>query len=192
MADNTYNPKDPDTAYLRPKTSNRDADMIRSVEEAGMVIDHTKYIAMYLHKSGGAAGPQGPPGEDENSKYDTIIASCSDETTPLTIGGPKTTFRAPYPLDLTNGYVRASLTTAPVGSAIIVRLTVNGNNLFTTDIRIDDGSRTSVGSLVPSVIDPNELLVADDAEFLVFIDQVGSTYAGAGLKVAVTGIKVAP
>lgn len=122
--------------------------------------------------------------------FDTIIASASDEETPLTVGGPKTTFRAPYGLNLENGYVRISLTNAPAGSALIVRLTVNGVDLFTTNVQIDAGSRTSVGSVVPAVIDPEMMIIPDDAEFLVYITQVGSTYAGSGLKVAVTGVKI--
>lgn len=121
--------------------------------------------------------------------FDTIIASASDELTPITVGNAKTTFRAPYPLDLTNGYVRISLTTANTGAAFIVQLTVNGTNLFTTPVQIDDGDKTSVGSSVPAVIDPAMLLIPDDAEFIVNVTQVGSTIAGTGLKVAVTGVK---
>jgi hypothetical protein len=188
----------PEIVHLRPSPSTRPVRTIESVEQTGLVVDHAHAIAMYTSRSVPSIGPPGPkgdqgdPGVDENSKFDTIIASCSDETTALITGGPKTTFRAPYRLDLTTGYVRASLTTAPTGAAMIIRLTVNGTNLFTTPIQIDAGSRTSVGSVAPSVIDPALLIVPDDAEFLVYVDQVGSSVAGTGLKVAVTGIKVDP
>jgi hypothetical protein len=127
-----------------------------------------------------------------NSKYDTIIASASDMWTPISIGGPRAAWRAPYALDLTTGYVRISLTTAPTGAAFIVRLTMNGNNLFTTNVQCDDGQRTSVTSATPAVIDPQYYSIPDDAEFLAYVEQVGSTIAGTGLKVAVTGIKVSP
>jgi hypothetical protein len=124
--------------------------------------------------------------------YDTIIASCSDETTPITIGGPKTTFRAPYPFDMTNGYVRASLTTAPTGASMIIDITMNGVSMFSTPIHIEAGSRTSVGAATQSVLAlPNDA-IPDDAEFLVEVTQVGSSVAGTGLKVALTGVKVAP
>lgn len=190
MVDNTYKPKDGDTVYMRPSPADPDnVDYVRAIEKAGMVVHKEKYLALFTCSSGMAAGPQGPPGEDQNSWFDTIIASASDEFTPITIGGPKTTFRAPYPLDLTSGYVRISLTQAPVGAALIVQLTVNGTNLFTTPIQVDAGMKTSVGSAVTPVIDPSLLYIPDDAEFLVYVNQVGSTFAGTGLKVAVTGIK---
>jgi hypothetical protein len=187
-----YDPEKPEKVFLRPAPPTRPIRYIESIEKAGIITDMKHGIAMYTSRSVPNVGPQGPPGVDENSKYDTIIASCSDENSPITTGGPKTTFRAPYPLDLTTGYVRMSLTNAPVGSDFIVQLTVNGTNLFTTPLQIDDGMRTSVGSSVPAVIDPALLLIPDDAEFLVFVTQVGSTNTGTGLKVAVTGIKVAP
>jgi hypothetical protein len=154
-----------------------------------MIYDGKHSIAMYTSTAGVNQGPPGPPGEDQNSWFDTIIASASNENSPITVGGPKTTFRAPYPLDLTNGYVRASLTNAPVGADFIIRLTVNGADLFTTYLHIDDGSKTSVGSAIPAVIDPTKLHIPDDAEFLVYVTQVGTTSSGTGLKVAVTGIK---
>lgn len=184
-----YDPTKKPVINLKAEEKTRPNHYVEAIEKAGMVIDAQTCIAMYTAKAGVNQGPQGPPGEDQNSWYDTIIASASDEFTPITVGGPKTTFRAPYPLDLTTGYVRISLTQAPVGAAFIVSLTVNGTALFTTPVRIDDGMKTSVGSAVPAVIDPSMLIIPDDAEFLVYVDQIGSTFAGSGLKVAVTGIK---
>jgi len=185
-----YDPKKPDLIHLKPTEKTRPVHHIEQVESTGMILDGKHSIAMYTSAAGVNQGPPGPPGEDQNSLFDTIIASASDEFTPLSTGGPKTTFRAPYSLDLTNGYVRASLTAAPTGANIVVRLTVNGTNLFTTPLQIDAGEKTSVTAAVQAVIDPALLIIPDDAEFLVYIDQVGSTFAGSGLKVAVTGIKV--
>jgi hypothetical protein len=164
----------PELVYLRP---------------APATIDQAHAIAMYTSRSVPNVGPQGPPGHG----FDTIIASCSDEFTPIPIGGPKTTFRCPYPLDMTNGFVRASLTTAPTGASMIIDITMNGTTMFSTPISIDAGSRTSVGSTPQSVISIPLVgglpIIPDDAEFLVYVNQVGSTFAGAGLKVAVTGEK---
>lgn len=184
--------KKPSMVHLVPTTKSRPIRYVEGIERAGMIVDLKHSIAMYVSKSVPSVGPQGPPGDDLNSKFDTIIASASDEVTPITIGGPKTTFRAPYRLDLTTGYVRASLTNAPVGGHFLIDLTINGLPLFTTPIRIDDGMKTSVGSGAPSVIDPARLIVPDDGEFLVYVTQVGSVVAGTGLKVAVTGIKIDP
>jgi hypothetical protein len=176
--------------YLRPDSAGLPVDYTRSIEKGGLITLPQRYLAMYTM----GAGPQGPPGADGadyNSWYDTIIASCSDEVTPITVDlvTPKTTFRAPYPLDLTTGYVRASLTTAPTGTAMIIDVKMNGTSLFSSLLQIDAGSKTSVGSAAPAVL--STVAIPDDAEFTVFITQVGSVIAGMGLKVAVTGIKTA-
>jgi hypothetical protein len=148
------------------------------------MLDRKHSIAMYTSRAGMAVGPAGPKADI----FDTIIASCSDEYTPIPLGGPKTTFRAPYPFDMTEGYVRASLTTAPDGADMIIDITMNGTTIFSTPITIAAGERTSVTAPVQSVL--SIASVPDDAEFLVYVTQAGSTFAGAGLKVALTGKKV--
>ena len=179
-----YDPKDTALVFLRPGTKSRPIQMMDTLDKSGMLVDGKYAICMYTSKTG-----VNPPGI---GKMDTIIASASDEYTALTIGGPKTTFRAPYPLDLgvvgNEGYVRASLTTAVTGSDLIVDITMNGLSMFSTQLRIDAGQKTSVGSATPAVLAITE--VPDDAEFLVYLTQVGSAYGGSGLKVAVSGIKV--
>ena len=184
-----YDPKIPGVVYLRPAPASRPVRMIEGIEEAGIVLDQEHAIAMYTARSTPNVGPAGPPG---NSLLDTIIASCSDEFSPLSIGGPKTTFRAPYPMDLavvgSEGYIRASLTTANTGADLIIDITMNGVTMFSTLLRIDAGERTSVTSAIPAVLSITD--IPDDAEFLVYITQVGSGFAGSGLKVALTGIKV--
>ena len=182
-----YDPENPDKVYLRPSSANRPIKHVDTIETAGLIVDVKHGIAMFSHRSVPNVGPAGPPGEDQNSWFDTIIASASDEVTPITVGGPKTTFRSPYPMDLTEGYVRISLTTAPTGAAFIVDVTMNGASLFSTPVQIDVGMKTSVGSSVPAVL--SILAIPDDAEYLVYVTQVGSGVTGMGLKVAVTGIK---
>lgn len=180
----------PELVYLRPAPSTRPVRTIEDIEQSGLVVDQAHAIAMYTSRSTPNVGPQGPPGHG----FDTIIASCSDENTPIPTGGPKTTFRCPYPLDMTNGFVRASLTNAPTGTAdMIIDITMNGVSMFSTPIHIEPGSRTSVGAAIQSVISIPLVgglpIIPDDAEFLVYVTQVGDTYAGSGLKVAVTGEK---
>ena len=187
-----YDPKDPSIVFLRPGTKSRPVQMMDTLEKAGLLIDGKYAIAMYTSRPGLSEGPQGRHGEDVNSKYDTIIACASDEVTPLTPGGPKTTFRAPYAMDLgvvdSEGYIRISLTTANTGADLIVDVTMNGVSMFATQVRIHAGQRTSVTSATPAVLAITD--IPDDAEFLIYITQVGSTFAGAGLKVALTGVKV--
>jgi hypothetical protein len=186
--DTVYDPKKPNMVYLRPNPGARPIKYEQAISLQGLMLDRKHSIAMYTSRAGMAVGPAGPIPD----VYDTIIASCSDEFTPLTIGGPKTTFRAPYPFDMTTGYVRASLTTEPSGSGLEIDITMNGTSIFsgTNYLTIDAGSRTSVGSASPPVYNFPGNAVPDDAEFLVHIISVGSGYAGAGLKVALTGKKV--
>jgi hypothetical protein len=182
-----FDPEKPEVVYLRPTIDTRKVKHVETIEKAGIIADIKHSVAMFTCRSTPNAGPPGPPGEDQNSWFDTIIASASDEVTPITVGGPKTTFRSPYPMDLASGYVRISLTNAPVGAAFIVRLTMNGAELFSTNVQIDAGDKTSVGSGTPAVLAITD--IPDDAEYLVYVTQVGSSVAGTGLKVAVTGIK---
>lgn len=120
------------------------------------------------------------------SLLDTIIASCSDETTPLEVATTLTTFRAPYALTLS--YVRCSVTVAPTGADLIIDVKATGVSLFNTLMHIDPSERTSVTAIIQSVL--NIVNIVDDTEFTVDVSQIGSIIAGAGLKVAVTGSKV--
>lgn len=119
------------------------------------------------------------------SKDAFIGIACSDETTNLATG-VVATFRLPHAMTLTA--IRASVTTAPVGSNIIVDVKEGGVSIMTTNLlNIDNGSKTSVGSATtPNITDSN---LADDAEISVEITQVGSTTAGAGLKINLIGTK---
>jgi len=183
MSHKVYDPKKPNAIYLRPGPKSRPVKYLESIENSGMIIDGKHSIAMYTSRAGAIAGPAGPAG------FDTIIASCSDEMTPITLGGPKTTFRAPYAFDMSNGYVRISFTTAPVGGEFIFDLHMNGVSMFSTLVTCDSGELTSFTAAVPSVIDIPGNLVPEDAEFRAYVNQVGSSVAGTGLKVAVTGVR---
>ena len=109
---------------------------------------------------------------------DTIIASASDELTPLEVSVTLTTFRAPYPLIL--AYVRCSLTVAPVGTDLIVDVKATGVSLFATPMHIDPGERTSVTAITQPVL--SIINIADDTEFTVDVLQADGT--SSGLKVA--------
>lgn len=111
---------------------------------------------------------------------DVIVLACSDETTDLTTGTARVTFRMPWAATLTA--VQLSVNTAPTGSALIVDVNEGGVSVFSTRPQIDVSAKTSVGSSVTPVISDSAL--ADDAEITVDIDQVGSTAKGRGLKVA--------
>ena len=126
------------------------------------------------------AAPATPANPTQN-----IIVAASDETTALTTGTAKVTFRMPYAFTLTA--VRASVTTAPVGSVLTVDINEAGSTILSTKITIDASEKTSTTAATPPVISDSAL--ADDAEITVDIDTVGSGTAGAGLKVTLIGTK---
>lgn len=112
-----------------------------------------------------------------------ICIACSDETTALTTGTAKATFRMPYAMTLTG--VRASVTTAPTGSVLTVDINEDGSTILSTKITIDATEKTSTTAATAPVISDTSL--ANDAEITIDIDTVGSTVAGAGLKVWLIG-----
>jgi hypothetical protein len=114
-----------------------------------------------------------------------LIIACSDETTSLTTGTAKVTFRAPYAFTLTA--VRASVNTAPTGSTLIVDINEAGTTVLSTKLSIDASEKTSTTAASAAVI--SDSAIADDAEITIDIDQIGSTIAGKGLKVALIGTR---
>jgi len=117
-----------------------------------------------------------------------IAVACSDETTALTTGAAKATFRMPYAFTLTD--VRASVTTAPTGGTLLT-VDVNeggaGSSILSTRLTFDASAKTTTTASTPRVISDTSL--ADDAEITIDIDAVGSTIAGAGLKVYLIGYR---
>ena len=114
-----------------------------------------------------------------------FIAACSDETTALTVSTDRVTFRLPHAMTLTG--VRSSLTTAPTGSTFIVDIFENGTSVLGTKLSIDAGEKTSTTAASAATITDSNL--ADDSEITVDITQIGSTIAGAGLKVTLIGTR---
>jgi hypothetical protein len=98
-----------------------------------------------------------------------IGVAVSDETTALTAGTGKVSFRMPYAMTLTS--VRLNVNTANTGSALIVNVKQGGATVFSTKPQIDAGSTTSVGSGTTPVISTSAL--TDNAVITVDIDQIG-------------------
>jgi hypothetical protein len=114
-----------------------------------------------------------------------IGLACSDETTAITTGTGKVTFRMPYAMTVTA--VRASVTTAPTGSTIIIDINEGGSTILSTKLSIDVSEKTSTTAASAAAISDSAL--ADDAEITIDFDQVGSTIAGAGVKVWIIGTR---
>jgi len=111
----------------------------------------------------------------------SITIACSDETTALTTGTAKATFRMPSAATITA--VRASVTTAPAGSVLTVDINESGSTILSTKLTIDAGEKTSATAATAAVI--SDTSIADDAEMTIDIDGIGSSTAGAGLKVTI-------
>lgn len=114
-----------------------------------------------------------------------IGIAVSDESTALTTGTGKATFRMPFAMTVTA--VRASVVTAPTGANLVVDINEGGVSILSTKLSIDAGEKTSTTAATPAVI--SDASLADDAEITIDIDQIGSTIAGAGLKVWLIGYK---
>jgi len=114
-----------------------------------------------------------------------IQAACSDETTALTAGTAKVTFRMPTAFTLTG--VRASLTTAQAsGSIFTVDINQGGSSVLGTKLTIDNTEKTSLTAATPATITTSAL--TDDAEITVDIDQIGDGTA-TGLKITLIGTR---
>jgi hypothetical protein len=116
----------------------------------------------------------------------SITIACSDETTALTTGTAKVTFRMPYAMTLSA--VRASLTTAQAsGNIFTVDINESGTSILSTKLTIDNTELTSTTAATPPVISDSSL--ADDSSITVDIDQIGTSGA-TGLKVTLIGTRV--
>jgi hypothetical protein len=115
-----------------------------------------------------------------------LVVAASDESTALTTGTAKITFRMPRAVTLTS--VRASLTTAQAsGSIFTVDINEAGTSILSTKLTIDNTEKTSTTAATPPVISDSAL--ADDAEMTIDIDQIGDGTAK-GLKVVLIGTYV--
>ena len=111
---------------------------------------------------------------------DVIVIPVGDETTALTTGTNKVRFRMPYAATLLA--VRSNVNTAPTGSTLIVDVNEAGTSVLGTKLSIDATETSSTTAASAATITDTSL--ADDAEISIDIDQIGSTVAGAGLKVS--------
>lgn len=132
------------------------------------------YCAAYIKASGKSVKPS----------TQTIAIACSDETTALTTGTAKATFRMPYAFTLTS--IKGSLTTAQAsGSTLTVDVNQNGTTIMSTNkITFDNTEKTTATAATAPGLTTTAL--SDDEEITVDIDTVGTSGA-TGLKVYLIG-----
>lgn len=116
------------------------------------------------------------------AKVESFCVAASDETTALTTGTAKTTFRMPYAFTLTN--IRGSLNTVSSSGAPLIDVNEGGTTVMSTNkLLIDQSENTSVTAATAVGITDTSL--ADDAEMTIDIDTAGT--GAKGLKVCLIG-----
>lgn len=116
------------------------------------------------------------------ARYPVHLAwPVGDETTTLTAGTNKLSFRAPYAFTLTG--VRASLRTASDSGAVTLDLNEAGASVFSTLLTLDQDEATSTTAATPAVL--SDTAIADDALLTLDIDGAGAN--AAGLKLLLIG-----
>lgn len=112
-----------------------------------------------------------------------FLLAVGDETTAITTGTNKVTFRAPYAFTITE--VRATLTTVSSSGTPTVDINEAGTTILSTKLTIDASEKTSTTAAVAAVI--SDTAIADDAEITIDIDVAGT--GAAGLKVLIKGYR---
>lgn len=114
---------------------------------------------------------------------ETLLIAVGDETTAITTGVAKVTFRMPYAFTVTA--VRASLTTVSSSGIPTVDINEAGVSILSTKLTIDASEKTSTTAATAAVI--SDASLADDAEMTIDIDVAGT--GAAGLKVYIIGYR---
>lgn len=123
-----------------------------------------------LAKNSGTDGDVSWIGQKES-----LTLAISDETTAITTGVAKLTFRMPFALNLTA--VRASLSTASSSGLPTFDIKESGATILSTLLSIDATEKTSTTAATPAVI--SDASLADDAEITIDITTAGTGAKGA-------------
>jgi hypothetical protein len=108
-------------------------------------------------------------------RTEIIAIAVSDETTTITTGTAKVTFRMPFAMTLTA--VRASLTTVSSSGTPTFDINEAGSTILSTKLTVDANEKTSTTAATAAVI--SDAVLADDAEITIDIDTAGTGAKGA-------------
>jgi hypothetical protein len=110
------------------------------------------------------------------------VIAVGDETTSLTTGTAKVTFRMPYAFTLTAA--RASVNTVSTSGIVTVDVNESGTTIFSPNkLTIDANEKTS--TTAATAVSLSDTALADDAEMTIDIDVAGT--GAKGLKVVLIG-----
>ena len=118
------------------------------------------------------------------AKTEYLTIACSDESTAITTGTAKITFRMPYAMTLTA--VRANVNTASSSGVITIDINENGSSILGTKLTIDANEKTSTTASSSATISDSNL--SDDAEITVDFDDAGT--GAKGVKITLIGTRV--
>ncbi len=104
-----------------------------------------------------------------------LAVAVSDETTAITTGTAKVTFRMPFAMTVTA--VRASLAVASSSGLPTFDINEGGSTILSTKLTVDANEKTSTTAATAAVISDSAL--ADDAEITIDIDVAGTGAKGA-------------
>jgi hypothetical protein len=115
----------------------------------------------------------------------TMTVAVSDETTTLTTGNAKLTFRAPYAMTLTQ-IPRSSVSQSSSSGLVTVDINESGTSILGANkLSIDATEKTSTTAATPTTL--ADTSIADDAEITMDIDSAGT--GAKGLKVVLYYVK---
>lgn len=119
--------------------------------------------------------------QSQLNQTESIIIAVGDETTAITTGTAKVTFRMPYAFTISD--VRASLSTASSSGIPTVDIKEGGTTILSTLLTIDATELTSTTAAAPMVV--SDISLADDAQMTIDITVAGT--GAKGLKVTLIG-----
>jgi hypothetical protein len=109
---------------------------------------------------------------------EVFMFAISDETTALTTGTAKLTFRMPFACSMT-ALPRANVNTVSSSGTPTFDIKKNGTTIFSTTLTIDASEKTSVTAATPAVLTSSPTTFADDDEITIDIGTAGTGTKGA-------------
>jgi len=117
----------------------------------------------------------------------SFIVSLTAEDGDATVADDLAQIRMPFAFELSE-LPRAFCNTAPTGANLQFDITEAGSTIFSTKLEIDATEKTSTTATTPCVL--SDTTLADDAIISFNCDQIGSTVAGAGVKLVLIGYQI--
>ena len=117
----------------------------------------------------------------------SFIVSLTAEDGDATVADDLAQIRMPFAFELSE-LPRAFCNTAPTGANLQFEITEAGSTIFSTKLEIAATEKTSTTATTPCVL--SDTTLADDAIISFNCDQIGSTVAGAGVKLVLIGYQI--